>query len=721
MVILGAGLALLQGSNPFLDTQTPLQYAPTRDADLLNLRIQLDVDYEQRGFRGTTWNTFQGLREGVRTVRIHAGTSLIIESVRLDGAPAKFERVGREIRVETPPTRLGRQFVIETRYRSGPARQGGLMGAAFHWIQPRTDDRAAIWGVDPKDRQGFWTQGEPETNSEWAPTWDYPNDFATCMTTTTVPAHWNVIGNGTKIGEKVTGGRRTVSWKMTQPHVTYLVSLVAGPFDIRYDRWNNLPLIYSVPKGMSAYIDDSFGDTKDMLAFFSRKLKVPYPWPMYAQNAVYEFPGGMENVSSTTLGAGALTSAREGFRNMSGLNAHELAHQWFGDLVTCSTWGDLWINEGFATYFEAVYFEHARGRVGFLSELTGMAEAYIGESKRYVRPLSTRRYPNPDSVFDSHAYPKAGYVLHMLRRELGDDAFFRGLKFFLERHRHQPVESADLRLAMTHATGVELAPFWDQWIDKPGHPVLEWSHRFDSPVNRSSLYGTVSIDVKQIQNLAPGTPLYRAPLVIGLISARGELQRFRFTLDAREEQRFQIPNVLPPATVILDPDHDLLREIPTQPWTKEELEVLVERAPHPADRRFAFAQLAAPTTGPANAAAVRALQSDRGRFPYIENVEPLGRRALPEVRSLWLGQLDHPNFTRRAGAARALGRLPKDEATERALRAMITPTSPVPSTVAAIQALAQIDRGGNRDVFERARTINDRTFQVKQAAERALR
>jgi aminopeptidase N len=529
--------------------------------------------------------------------------------------------------------------------------EGGL-----HWIRPDAND---------PDHVGLWTQGESDGNRNWAPTWDYPNDFTTTETTVTVPQAWSVIGNGKQISNTTNdqAGTRTVHWKMDQPHATYLLSLAAGPLDIKEDKWEDVPLLYVVPKGKASLIPASFSDTGDMLTYFSKVTGVKYPWVKYAQNAMYEFGGGMENISATTLGAGSLTDARSGYRQMASLNSHELAHQWFGDYVTCNNWGDVWLNESFATFFQFLYFEHSRGKNAYDAEVDDATQAYLAESRRYKRPIVTNLYANPDVMFDSHTYPKGGTVLHTLRRKIGDKAFFQGVNLYLTRNANKPVETADLITAMSEAAGNDLKPFFDQWVYKPGHPVLNYSWTYETSAKQ------VVLTVRQQQDTSDGTPLYTIENAQAGIIAGGKLVRVPAGLTGQAEQVFRFPSPTRPEAVLFDPDHDFLREMPNLAWAAAELPAIVESAPNGIDRTRAMQRLLDPKSGPLSDTTrqriVTAVKNDNSEFVALGDITPLANLERADLQPLFREMLSRPGYydggskDRRADAIRALRKLPR--------------------------------------------------------------
>jgi aminopeptidase N len=695
--------------NPFQAPAARVTYAPDRDYDLQHLSVTLNIDYPKRTFEGTAVNTVAPLRkEGLKEFKFHCGKSLTVLGAEFDGKTAPFAREGDFV-VVTAPANVPQNKAVRAaiRYRGGNE-QGGGFGSGdggFHWVNP---------GPGQPDRVGFWTQGETGYNSRWAPTWDYPNDLATSETIVTVPESWTVIGNGVKVSDKVNAGTgtRTVHWRMNQPHATYLLAVYGGPFDVKEAKWEGVPLLYVVPKGRASQIDDSFGDTPKMLSFFSKVTGVKYPWPKYAQCALYDFGGGMENVSATILPEADLTDKRAGYRNMASLNAHELAHQWFGDLVTCKDWGSIWLNESFATFFQALYFEHDQGKNGYDREIESNMQQYFQEARRYKRPLATNFYANPDAMFDSHTYPKGGVVLHTLRRQLGDEAFFAGIKKYLTDNRHQPVETNDLIRAMTEASGVNVRPFFDQWVFKPGHPVLEWSWTYDDAK------GEIVAIVKQVQNTADGTPIYDIPTFVGVIKD-GKVARLPVRLNAAE-QTFRLASPKPDA-VLLDPDHDFLRQIANQPWSAAELPYVTQFAPCGIDRNRAFQRLLAEAATDENIRlAAEVIRRDNTLFPAIPSAVPLTRLKREELRPLFREMLKQPSFERQADGIAGLSLLEKSDDDLKLVRGLVNDTAPYRVVASAVRTLSLWDAKGSVDIIERAAKMPSENETVRSAAFAAL-
>ncbi len=305
---------------------------------------------------------------------------------------------------------------------------------------------------------------------------------------------------------------------MDVPHVSYLISLAAADFGVYHDRSGSLSLDYYAPRTYDeATVRRALGKTPAMIRFFDEKIGVAYPYPKYAQVFVPEFTaGGMENISATTLNELSLldaVAAKE--RDADGLVAHELAHQWFGDLLTCRDWSHAWLNEGFASYFAPLFTEHALGEDAFLLEMSRNLEGYVRSDRSYRRPIVETRYDSAILMFDSVTYAKGSLVLHALRGTIGDDAWWDGIRRYVRTNRERVVTTDDFRKAMEAAAGKDLAWFFDQWTTRGGHPELKVRSRYEQDDQ------TVRVAVEQTQKVDEMTPLFRLPTTIELTDDSG--------------------------------------------------------------------------------------------------------------------------------------------------------------------------------------------------------
>ena len=734
------------GPNPFVAPAATVHAPRVREYHVRHMKVYFTVNAAEHSATGIVTHYLTPLRGPLSSLQMDARASLVIDSCSLDGKDAQFEHKDNVLTVysKDAPLPNGKEVALEIHYRMSPpgsdrARTGANGAGGFTWIDATPND--------PERRPQFWTQGETNTNSAWVPCYDFPNDKCTSETHTTVPEDWIVIGNGTEspATHDEAAHTRTYNWTMSQPHSTYLLSLVGGELDVQKEMWRGVPLYYVVPKGKASLIPGSFGNTPDMLSWFSDKLGVKYAWPKYAQCAVYNFPGGMENVSATTLGANGLTDRRTGNYPMSSLNSHELAHQWFGDLVTCSDWGDAWLNESFATFFEMYYMEHLDGEDAYQREVENNTQSYLRQVARTRHALSTNFYRGPDDMFDQgHTYAKGGVILHTLRRQLGDKAFFGGMGFYLKQNAYKPVDTNDLVAALSTYTHKDIKPFFDQWVRKPGHPVLNLTWTYDDARKE------VVASVQQTQDTSDGTPIYTTPLTIGLLPAttdsaggsgsRGAIMRERVTL-SQVTQEFRIPAAQKPALVLLDPDHDMLREIKDTAWKPEDLPVLVLHAPNAVDRRRAAGLMKgeidpkADTTPPEfdfnrvgdpgyrqefqrqTMAAQRAAEGTPGKtlialFSQAIEKEPSDSVAAymmdrlsvakdPSLRPLFHAQAQSKHMARRESALNALGMLPATDEDTRLLRAAaLSDTAEYGVVEAGLNGLARQDASANMDVFQ---------------------
>jgi aminopeptidase N len=524
---------------------TKAKYAPDRVVDVEHVKLELDVDPAIRRIAGTATLTASVIAPATRHVTLDA-VELEIERVTCDGKPVAHRHDGKLLRVDLgSPRAAGDKLALAIRYAGSPRR-------GIYFIAPDP-------GYPDKPTQ-VWTQGQDEDSRFWFPCFDAPHEKATTEIVARIPAAMYALSNGALIGDHVDGDKRIMHWRLDVPHSCYLVTLVVAELAVVADRWRDVELAYLVQKGREADCKRTLARTPKMLELFSRLFGVTYPYPRYAQVFVADFIfGGMENTSATTLTDTVLLDERAALdHDADALVAHELAHQWFGDLVTCRDWGEGWLNEGFATYSEYLWREHHEGRDAADLELDEWADAYFGEdSSRYRRTVATKLYDEPIDIFDHHLYEKGGRVLHMLRRVLGDDAFFGALAHYVKKHRHGVVETRDLARAVEEHTGRVLDWFFSQWvIDGAGHPELEVAASWDPDSKLATLR------VTQTQKVEGKTPLFRIPTAWRLRVGDKDKDVEVDLVDAHHV--IHVPLAEEPAQMIFDPGRIVLAQVKTE-------------------------------------------------------------------------------------------------------------------------------------------------------------
>ncbi len=405
---------------------------------------------------------------------------------------------------------------------------------------------------NPNKPTQLWTQGETESNSCWFPTIDGPQEKMTQDIYLTVENEYTSLSNG--ILEYTTdngNGTRTDYWRQTLPHSTYLTMIAVGDFKVTKDRWRDLEVNYYMEPEYSPYAKKIFGKTPKMIEFFSKRLGVDYPWDKYSQIVIRDFvSGAMENTGAVTFYDGMNMDDRQYLdENNEDIISHELFHHWFGDLVTAESWANLPLNESFATYGEYLWREFEYNKSNADEHIRLDLQSYLNESQSKQEKLIRFYNDNPDSMFDSHSYAKGGRVLHMLRKIVGDNAFFASLKLYLERNKFGNAEIHDLRLAFEKITGRDLNWFFDQWFLSSGHPDLEFNYIYDSNAK------TVKLTIVQKQNLLT-TPLYRLPISVDIYT-NGKVERKEIEINKQSETFILICDEMP-LLVNVDADKSLL-------------------------------------------------------------------------------------------------------------------------------------------------------------------
>lgn len=539
----------------------PAQYIPPHDYDQRNIKLDLRFDWEQEQAIGTATITLAPVVRDLRRVDFDAAYMTVSGTALKSGTSLKFEYDAPQERLSVLLDRAyqpGQEITVVISYhtnRPPPDRASLIGGGGLNFIKPRPDD--------PTRPRQIWSQGEAETNHLWFPSFDHPNDFATSEMVATVEKPLSVVSNGKLISVKENSdGTRTYDWKIDESHATYLTSIIVGEFVPVTGDYAGIPVITNVYKNELAEGQVTAARLPEMVKFFSEKTGVKYPYAKYAQTTVRDFGGGMENISATTQTDNMIHDARTELDATSdGLQSHELAHQWFGDYVTCRSWSDIWLNESFATYFQAMWDEHKLGHDDFLySDVKSNQDQYYqawGRGQR--RPIVTKNYANPDAVFDTYAYPRGGAVLHMLRTFLGEDNWWRSINHYLTKHAHQPVETSQFRIAIEETTGQPMDWFFDEWLYKMGHPVFRVTQEYDATKKELTL--KVSQEQRpDPESQYPQVRLFQTPVDIEIATASSTRVE-RVQIEAKEDQTFKFVVESEPLLVGFDYGGTLIKEM----------------------------------------------------------------------------------------------------------------------------------------------------------------
>lgn len=521
----------------------PMQNIPARNYDTRHIKLDLRFDWQKEQALGTTTITFAPLLKDTREVEFDA-TNMTIQTVKLaSGQTLNFtpDAKAGKLRVTLDrPYQPSDELTVAITYNTvGVINDKGILGfgQGLTFIKPTADD--------PKRPMQIWSQGESEYNSTWFPHFDHPNDFTTTELIATVEPKYTVISNGKLLEKKDNAdGTRTWHWKMEQPHASYLVSIIVGEYVPVTSNYDGIPVTTYTYPNMVEEGRITGARVAEMVKFYSELTGVKYPYPKYDQTFVRDFGGGMENITATTLTDTSIVDARTALDDTSdSLISHELAHQWFGDLVTTRTWAHIWLNESFATYFQALWRQKNLGEDTFIyADVRENQDQYLQAwAQGNRRPIVTNNYADPDALFDSYAYPRGGAVLHMLRKTLGDDAFFRSITHYLKKHAHQPVVTENLRIAIEETTGQPMDWFFDQWLYKMGHPILNVTKTYDAAKKQ------LTMTVKQEQKLDatsayPQVEFFRLPLDVEIGMTTGARTE-RITIEPQAEQTFTFNNV----------------------------------------------------------------------------------------------------------------------------------------------------------------------------------
>ncbi|CAN5458490.1 M1 family aminopeptidase [soil metagenome] len=535
----------------------PAHYIRSRDYDMRHIALDLKFDWDKEQAFGTATITLAPLVPDFQKVNLDAGL-MVFNSIKLGGKNLTYNYDEKATLLSVNLDRIykiGEPLTLVVDYRTKgeivPNTLGFGGGGGLKFVKPDAND--------PNGRRQIWSQGESDYNRFWFPSYDSPNDFATTEMTATVEKPMFVVSNGKLIERKDNGnGTETFHWKMDVPHANYLTSIVVGEYAEVKGEYAGIPIsTYVFPNELK----EGQVSTKNlpaMVKFFSEKTGVKYPYSKYAQTTATGFSGGMENISATTMTPNMIHDEREllDFDSES-LQSHELAHQWFGDYVTTREWAHIWLNESFATYFEALWMENSRGHDYFLyNDVRNNQQQYLETWKQgNRRPIVTKYYTNADALFDAYAYPRGGAVLHMLRKHLGDELFFKAINHYLTTNANKPVQTEQLRIAIEEATGQSMDWFFDQWIFKMGHPIFEVTQNYDDASKK------LTLNVKQTQKVDPTNEYPQVEFFQTFVDIEIDGNVQRVWIEPKAENVFTFNAAQKPKLVNFDYESTLIKEL----------------------------------------------------------------------------------------------------------------------------------------------------------------
>lgn len=530
------------------------QASATRVNDIIHTRLDVRFDWSKAWMYGKATITAKPYFYPVSSIELDGLGFDIAEVSLVEGSNKKKLEYTYDKKVIA--IQLDKQYMMADTFRiyiEYTAKPNELEAGGSAAI---TSDKGLYFinpdGKDKSKPQQVWTQGETQASSAWFPTIDRPNERMTNEIYMTVDKRFVTLSNGELTFQADNGdGTRTDHWRMDLPHAPYLVMMAVGEYAVVKDKWRDKEVNYYVEKPYEPYAKEIFANTPEMLEFFSTRLGVPYPWNKYSQVIVRDYvSGAMENTTASIFGEFCQKTDRELVdSDNQDIVAHELIHQWFGDLVTCESWANLPLNESFATYGEYLWNEYKFGRDHADHALQNDLQSYLSEASTKQVNMIRYYYEDKEDMFDSHSYAKGGRILHMLRKYVGDDAFFASLKLYLETNKYQSVEIHDLRLAFEKVTGEDLNWFFDQWFLASGHPELEIKYNYDAALKKQ----TVTIIQKQKKTRSWA---YRLPMLVD-IYANGKKERHEITV-TQFEQEFVFDAPVKPDLVNVDAEKMLL-------------------------------------------------------------------------------------------------------------------------------------------------------------------
>jgi aminopeptidase N len=553
-------LGILFSANVSAQTETSgrekvYRATPTKVTELKHTKLKVNFDYQKEQMNGEEWLTASPYFYATNELTLDA-KAMLIHEVALDNngkkSPLKYDYKDDIMKISLDKTyQKNQEYTVYIKYTSRPneVKQQGSMAIndakGLYFINPQ--------GTDPDMPTQIWTQGETESSSAWFPTIDKPNQKTTQEIYMTVPDKYVTLSNGLlKESKKESNGLRTDHWVMDKRHSTYLFFMGVGEYAIVKDKWKNIPVDYYIEKEYEPYAKQIYGNTPEMIEFFSKKLNYDYPWAKYAQISGRDYvSGAMENTTATLHGSDILQKPGQLIdeNTWEDTIAHELFHHWFGDLVTAESWSNLTVNESFANYSEYLWNEYKYGKDQADYHLMTDVNNYLHNPSDFNKNLVRFNYESREDVFDLVTYQKGGGILNMLRNYLGDDAFFAGMNDYLKTNEYQNAEAHQLRLSFEKVSGKDLNWFFNQWYFGNGNPKINYTSTFE-PVKKQ-----VAVTINQTQEKP-----FEFPLAIDVYD-NGKPKRYNVWVNAESKNTFTFDVSKAPDLVNINADGVLLAEI----------------------------------------------------------------------------------------------------------------------------------------------------------------
>lgn len=521
--------------------------------DLVHTKLDVRFDYARSYLYGKAWITLKPHFYPTDSLTLDAKGMDIKEVAIVKGnqnLPLKYNYDGSTLHIHLDKTyRYTENYSIYINYTAKPNELKAQGSAAItdakglYFINPQ--------GTDKDKPTQIWTQGETESNSAWFPTIDKPDQKCTDQISMTVPAKYVTLSNGKLVSQvKNADGTRTDTWKMDLPHSPYLFFMGVGDYTIVHDTYKGKDVNYYVEPAYASVARRIFGLTPEMIGFYSRILGMEYPWNKYSQMTARDYVSGAMENTTATLHTDAL---QQDARQLTDGNkyedyiAHELFHQWFGDLATTESWSNLTLNESFANFSETIWAEYKHGKDAGDATNFHDIEKYLADPSNPSKDLVRFYYTDREAMFDMVTYSKGGRILNMLRNYVGDSAFYKSLNLYLNNFKFKSAEAQNLRLAFEQVTGQDLNWYWNQWYYGSGHPIFDISYRYDE-AKKSTL-----VVINQVQKTGK---IFRIPLAIDVYEA-GNKTRHKVWLD-NESDSFYFPYSKKPDLINVDGDKIVL-------------------------------------------------------------------------------------------------------------------------------------------------------------------